>query len=158
MTPSFKKEIGARIKEERLKRNLRQKDCIKGLGDITIQMLSQWETGDATPGIDSLIKISKFYDVSIDYILTGQRVDKKTKYDTYKEIISDLLKMKYSGIFKFDKEDKSNSLMIYSFDKNLYNFAVDFEKIESMQGLLSKELLKNALIELFDKYNIEIQK
>ena len=47
MTPSLKREICARIKEERIKRNLKQKDCVKHLDGITIQMLSQWETGDA---------------------------------------------------------------------------------------------------------------
>lgn len=40
--------------------------------NITRQTVSKWETGQSTPDIEYLSKISNFFDVSTDYLIKGE--------------------------------------------------------------------------------------
>lgn len=48
-----------------------QEDIAKLLG-ITRPAYTAYESGNRQPDYDSLIKLAKFYDVSLDYLLTGK--------------------------------------------------------------------------------------
>lgn len=60
--------IGERIKDERLRLNIKQKDLSEYLG-VAKSTLSMWETNKREPGADILIKLSKKFNVTIDYLL-----------------------------------------------------------------------------------------
>lgn len=57
-----------RLKELRKEKKLTQSDVAKHLG-ISIQAYSHYELGTAEPTIDNLIKLAKYYDVSVDYLI-----------------------------------------------------------------------------------------
>lgn len=64
---SIEKNIGCRIKEARLAKNLTAKELSLSL-DKTVQMISQWETGKRIPTFETAKQLSKLLDVSISYI------------------------------------------------------------------------------------------
>lgn len=60
--------FGKRLRELRLDMGISQKK----LGDILEvcnQTVSFWETGSREPDLDSLKKIAKFFDISVDFLL-----------------------------------------------------------------------------------------
>lgn len=60
--------IGERIKKHRLKNNLTQKELSVQLG-LTSKMISFYENDERTPPADILIKLSRIFTVSTDYLL-----------------------------------------------------------------------------------------
>ena len=45
--------------------------------NISREALSYYETGKRSPDIDMLIKLSSYFNVSIDYLITGKEFSKK---------------------------------------------------------------------------------
>lgn len=90
--------LNQRIKELRNGLNISQIDLGKKLG-VTKQCISNWENDNIQPSIDMLIKISKFFGVSTDYLLG---IDSKKTLDVsmlsddqashIRLIISDIIK------------------------------------------------------------------
>lgn len=60
--------IGETIRELRDSFNISQVELAKNLG-VTKQCVSNWENDNILPSIDMLIKISKFFNVTTDYLL-----------------------------------------------------------------------------------------
>lgn len=56
------------IKKLRISRGISQVKLAEKLG-VTKQSVSNWENDNIQPSIDMLIKISKFFSVSTDYLL-----------------------------------------------------------------------------------------
>ena len=77
-----KATIATRLCELREKHGFTQREIAKMLG-ITISALSQYETNKRKPKNDVLIKLSKIYNTSTDYLLctTDYPDIKKTEYD-----------------------------------------------------------------------------
>ena len=59
------------LKEIRKKRKFSQ---LKVAMDLCIsrEALSYYETGKRSPDVDMLVKLSEYFDVSIDYLITGK--------------------------------------------------------------------------------------
>ncbi len=57
-----------RIKELRLEKNLSQKDLAEKLG-ASQRSISSWETGARQPDFETLEKLTKFFNVTADYLL-----------------------------------------------------------------------------------------
>ena len=66
-----------RLKDLRIDNDYLQKDIAKVLG-ISQQYYSKYELGSFTIPTEQLIKLAKFYNVSIDYIV-GLTDDKKSR-------------------------------------------------------------------------------
>ena len=60
--------LNERIKELRLARNLTQVELANNL-NVTKQCVSNWENNNIQPSVDMLIKLSKYFSVSCDYLL-----------------------------------------------------------------------------------------
>lgn len=61
-------EFGKRLKELRIEKKLSQRE----LGDVfgvCNQTISFWESGSREPDLDTLVKIAKFFEVSVDFLL-----------------------------------------------------------------------------------------
>ncbi|MHC5246985.1 helix-turn-helix domain-containing protein [Enterococcus sp. LJL90] len=58
------------LTEQRKKRHLTQNDLAQKL-NISRQSISKWETGEATPTIENIIRLSQLFEISIDELLTG---------------------------------------------------------------------------------------
>ena len=64
-----------RLKELRIKRGISQLKLAMDL-NMTQNTISRYETGEREPGINELIKIADYFDVSIDY-LVGRHQNKQ---------------------------------------------------------------------------------
>ncbi len=69
--------LNEKIKKLRLSYNLSQVDLAKTLG-VSKQCVSNWENDNVLPSIDMLIKLSRFFNVSADYLLG---LDERTDLD-----------------------------------------------------------------------------
>lgn len=58
----------SRLRELRIEKNLSQQELSKilGFGRTTV---NEWEIKGNEPNIDTLIKISKFFEVTLDYLV-----------------------------------------------------------------------------------------
>lgn len=65
-----------KLKENRMKLNLSKQDLADKL-KISKQTVSKWESGISMPDIENLVKLSKLFNVSTDYLLK----DSKSKSD-----------------------------------------------------------------------------
>lgn len=73
--------IGDRIKKLRDENNISQADLSEFLG-ISQQALSKWENGKTQPDNETLVKLSNYFNVSIDYLLGNSESKKINKpYD-----------------------------------------------------------------------------
>ena len=57
-----------RLKDIREDHDLTQSDVAKLLG-TTRQQVSKWEVGSQMMGVDKYIKLAKYYNISVDYLL-----------------------------------------------------------------------------------------
>ncbi len=69
------KEIGKRIMDRRKKLGLTQ-EALAEKGDVTTQFVSYAESGKRAMRPENLLKISSALEVSADYLLTGEIIDK----------------------------------------------------------------------------------
>lgn len=61
--------IADRLKELRKKAGYSQEQ-LAGMLDVSRQAVSKWESAQGNPDIENLVKLTKIYHVSADYILT----------------------------------------------------------------------------------------
>lgn len=80
------KEIGQRIRSLRKEKRLSQEELANKL-NVNTDHLGRLETGNRGMSIDLLAEISKYFVVSTDYILFGQ----KQNSDEIKEVISSMI-------------------------------------------------------------------
>lgn len=78
------KIFGEKLKDLRKSRNLSQEEFGKVFGEYKSQStIGTWERGDREPSMEDIIKIAKYFDVSIDYLF-GLEEDKRS-VTIYKE-------------------------------------------------------------------------
>ncbi len=75
------KKIGAFLKELRGEKQLTQEQLAEILG-VTNRSISRWENGVNMPDLDLVIEIAKYYDISIEEILDGERKNKMIDRNT----------------------------------------------------------------------------
>lgn len=63
------------LKEIRKKKNLNQLKVAMDLS-ISREALSLYENGKRNPSLDMLVALSKYFNVSIDYLITGSEFEK----------------------------------------------------------------------------------
>ena len=66
-------EIGSFLGELRKQKGLKQKEVAEVI-QVSDKAVSRWETGRGIPDVDSLQRLSDFYEVSINEILAGRRI------------------------------------------------------------------------------------
>lgn len=68
--------LGERLKESRINKGFSQGNVAEYLS-ISRQSISKWENGNSYPDLDNLVKLSVYYEVSIDELLKENQVLKK---------------------------------------------------------------------------------
>lgn len=68
------KRIGAFLAELRKEKNLTQDELGEQIG-VTNKTISRWENGNYLPPVEMLQILGKFYNVSINEILNGERIN-----------------------------------------------------------------------------------
>ena len=70
-------KIGAFIKARRINSNMTQKELAEKLG-CTDKAVSRWETGKGLPEASFLIPLSNILDVTVNELLTGEKISEET--------------------------------------------------------------------------------
>ena len=70
----FMKMVG--LREIRKKRGLNQLKVAMDLS-VSREAISLYETGKRSPDVEMLVRFSEYFDVSIDYLITGKEFSKK---------------------------------------------------------------------------------
>lgn len=69
--PTPRESTGARLARLRRERNITQESLAERL-DVSRQAVSKWESDLAYPETDKLLKLSRLYGCTVDYLLTGE--------------------------------------------------------------------------------------
>lgn len=72
--------LGQRLQEQRRLKNLSQKEVAKSIG-ISASIVSNYESGERTPSVESLIALARLYHCSTDYLLGFDKIDKDRLLD-----------------------------------------------------------------------------
>lgn len=67
--------LGDQLKKSRINKGYSQGDVAKQL-NISRQSISKWENSNSYPDLDNLVKLSTYYDISIDDLLKKSRTQK----------------------------------------------------------------------------------
>lgn len=63
--------LGEKLRKLRIARKLSQEQLADELR-VSRQAISKWELGESIPDTENLISLSKFYGVSLDYLLLDE--------------------------------------------------------------------------------------
>lgn len=133
-------KFGNRIKEQRIKLKMTQSDVAKKLF-TSRQTISNWEKGKNYPDLDMLIKISNFFQVSIDSLLREDKDLKNTlnrgKTNKYFLPITDFISIVLGFWF---------ILQPHVVTKSLWSKVANLGLAISMLGLIISLSLFNAYI------------
>lgn len=86
-------KIGQFIKAIRKEKNLTQREVAERL-NISEKTVSKWETGNGLPEVSLMLPLCELLGISVNELLSGERLDEKQYYHKAEENIMDLLKEK----------------------------------------------------------------
>lgn len=98
-------KIGEFIKEQRKLKCLTQKELADKI-NCTDKAVSRWETGRGIPEISMLLPLSKVLQVSVNELLSGERIEEEKLLEKTEEVIIATIK---------DNSKKLNNLKIFIF-------------------------------------------
>ena len=87
-------DIGEKIKTSRKEAGFTQEDAADGIG-VSRQTILSWENNKSYPDIISVIKMSDIYNVSLDYLLKGEK--NMSNYYNYLEESTNVVKRSISA-------------------------------------------------------------
>ncbi|MBM6615807.1 helix-turn-helix transcriptional regulator [Desemzia sp. RIT804] len=104
--------LSERLKESRLNKGYSQGEVAEFL-HISRQSISKWENGNSYPDLDNLVKLSEYYEVSIDKLLKeNQKMETTIKLN---ELQVEKEKQKSVFIREEVKKDEGLFLLIIAF-------------------------------------------
>jgi len=101
----IKKVLGERLKAARERKNLKQNRVAHYLG-IHNSTLAKYESGEREPDIETINKLARLYEVSVDYLMG--RSEKETKVIEKSYELDQLDKEIVNIITKMPKDDKKH--------------------------------------------------
>ena len=72
--------LGERLKEQRHKRKISQKDVATALG-VSAAVISNYESSGRTPSVENLLALARLYRCSTDYLLGFEKYTPSTAVD-----------------------------------------------------------------------------
>lgn len=117
--------IAERIIQLRTAHRLTQAQLAKQL-HISDKLVSKWETGEGTPSLEDILKLSDFFKVSVDYLVKGIIRDDDNKsinrLPTEEEMLEDFEKVlqKFLKKYKLSSFEKQLSSMLSEHDKEAF--------------------------------------
>ncbi|MBC9825620.1 helix-turn-helix domain-containing protein [Carnobacterium inhibens] len=104
--------LGERLKESRVNKGFSQGDVAEYL-NISRQSISKWENNNSYPDLDNLVKLSTYYEVSIDELLKeNQNLKKKIEIN---ELEIEEPNKKIDSIWRNTEKDEGLILLILAF-------------------------------------------
>lgn len=86
-------KTGQFIKTIRKEKNLTQREVAERL-NISEKTVSKWETGNGLPEVSLMLPLCELLGISVNELLSGERLDEKQYYNKAEGNIMDLLKEK----------------------------------------------------------------
>ena len=130
-------KCGEFIAELRKEKNLTQKDLANEL-NVSDKAISRWETGKGFPDVDSLQSLSKFFGITINELLAGEKAETKTIEEIAEEnIISAIVETEKN------KKTKKSTIILSIIVAFLLIIPLLKGSIESIIDLLGKYTLVN---------------
>ena len=100
-------KIGKFLKELRNEKNMTQEQLGEKLG-VTNKTVSRWENGNYMPPVECLILLSDIYEISINEILSGERIS----VDSFKEKADENLTIVLEKVEQENKKFENKMLFI----------------------------------------------
>ncbi len=140
-------KCGEFIAELRKEKNLTQKDLANKL-KVSDKAISRWETGKGFPNVDSLQSLSKFFGITINELLAGEKVETKTIEEIAEEnIISAIVETEKS------KKTKKSTIILSIIVALILLIPLLKGSIESIIDLLWKyTLIKEPWLVIFNLF------
>lgn len=85
------KKVGEFLSQLRKEKGLSQKGLAEKIG-VTDKTVSRWETGSYMPDIDTLAALSEFYNVLINELISGERLETQAVIKHSEENVKDIAK------------------------------------------------------------------
>lgn len=123
--------FGERIAKIRKDRNITQAEFAEKFG-ITHQSVQKWESGATMPDIGNIIKISKSFNVSVDYLLFGNDARTTEEYSGNKKISPSYESMAqyedYADDIAVEYEQAASEGLDIAKYKKIFDAVADMEK------------------------------
>ncbi len=152
--------IGTRLRRLRLAKHLKVAETCKEIG-ITLQAWTDYEKNRTMPQLDKLVRISRFFGVSCDYLIFGRdgEYDPPSVGDDYSSHLQCLVHLLNSGLLQFRKiENKIGDLVFVSSDDYVKIFTLEYVKfMEGNRESFAKGELEKMVAVLTEKYNDKIE-
>ncbi len=145
------KDCGKFICNLRKEKNLTQKELSEKL-NVSDKAISRWETGKGFPDVNSLLSLSEFFEVSVNELLAGKRIEKENLREITENNVINAIeaqektvkKKKFqmiicSAIFLVLLLPAAIPTFIYLFD--MIASYISFENITEFIGLLTVAIL-----------------
>lgn len=84
-------KTGAFIAQLRKEKHLTQKELAEKI-NVTDKAISRWETGKGFPEVSLLIPLSNVLDISVNELLTGEKVEKEKIIDNSNQVIVETIR------------------------------------------------------------------
>lgn len=160
----IKKEVGKRLAEIRKSKKLNQEQLKKLIEAPTVQMISGWENGHSFPSSYYLIIIAEKLDISLDYLLLGKESTPNDKtIRSYKDAAIYMTQLVQTGLFEIDTiqygaSESQFQVTLTSNDSQIKSFKKELSNLQIASKSLKPELFNQALIDLYDKYDVPLKK
>ena len=96
----YRNSLGSRLVDLRERRDLKQKDVAQAL-QISSQAYSQYEHDRRTPDLLTAARLAKFFDVTIEYLATGEGLNQAGIAKQLKEDLTFLPPQGIDELFTF---------------------------------------------------------
>ena len=128
-------KIGKFLKELRKEKGYTQEILGEKIG-VTNKTVSRWETGTYMPPVECLVLLSDMYDVGINEIVAGQRLNEAEFNDAAEENLSEALQLSENAYKQ--KEKRLTIIMIIStIIAMVLIYLVPFNKGDMVRSLIT---------------------
>lgn len=92
--------LGERLLELRKKKGLSQEEMAEKI-NVSRQTISKWETGLSTPEFDKIEPLSKLFEISVDELVTGKKIENEKKEENITEHSTKSILLLIGSIFLY---------------------------------------------------------
>lgn len=124
-------EISQMLKEKRAEHKLTQEMLAEKIL-VSKKTISNWETGKTMPDINSLIRLAKLFDLSLDRLLLEgsdvvKDIKKKEKAYTYQTIFIVLMTIIFMSLIGYFSFNNPTSVIIFGIvSGGIFGFVIDW--------------------------------
>lgn len=143
-------KIGDFIRQLRKENNMSQ-EKLASLVPIDRSVVSKWERGEVQPPIDKIINLCNIFNITIDEMLSGERVNENNKKEHQENLSKYLIKQdsKYKRVKKFAVLSSITAFIIIFLFLGYYFYQTyNTEKVYKLYGSSDNYVIKDGVLML----------